>query len=197
VLALMFLAALLVILRGRRDLRRARAEAHHDVVTGLPNRAAAEETLARLIAQAARRRTSLGVVMVDLDRFKAINDEHGHAVGDLVLNEVGAVARQTVRTGDFVGRWGGEELMLLLPDTHTAGAVAVAEKLRHALKNHRIDVIGQSVTASFGVTATTGDREALSGLVAAADLALYEAKANGRDRTEVAAGQHPRELVAC
>jgi diguanylate cyclase len=190
----LLLASLLGLLRSRRDLRRAQAAAHHDVVTGLPNRAAAEEALKRLTGQAVRKRSPLAVVMLDLDHFKAINDEHGHAIGDEVLEAVGRVARETVRDGDFVGRWGGEELIVLLPETQTRGAVEVAEKLRCALRERTIAPIGKPVTASCGVSAGLGDRGALAQLVARADEALYRAKDNGRDRTEVALDA---ELVVC
>jgi diguanylate cyclase (GGDEF)-like protein len=189
VLALLVAAlavALGAIMRSRRQLTAALARAHHDVVTGLPNRAAADETLKLMAARSARCEESLAVVMVDLDHFKSINDDHGHATGDQVLAAVGAVARQSMRGSDFVARFGGEELILILPDTDLRGARLVAEKLRTALHDVEVGQLDRRVTASFGVAAAHGDVDELRMLVPRADAALYCAKANGRDRVETA-----------
>lgn len=136
-LALMSVA-LIVLLAfvsiSRRQLAAALRRAHSDTLTGLPNRAAIEEALERMTAQAARTERSLGVVMLDIDHFKAVNDTYGHARGDEVLAAVGAVARSAVRAGDFVGRYAGEELLVLMPETDEAGALNVAEKLHGAIR---------------------------------------------------------------
>lgn len=177
---------LLVVLISRRQLAQALRRAHFDVLTGLPNRAAIDEALHRRVAQAARNGSPLGVAMLDIDDFKAINDDYGHTKGDEVLTAVGAVARRTVRSGDLVGRFGGEELVLILPDTDQTGARAAAEKLRLALGEVTLPGLERRITASVGVAAAQGDRAALEGLIAAADAAMYRAKAMGRDRSEVA-----------
>jgi diguanylate cyclase (GGDEF)-like protein len=177
---------LLVVLISRRQLAQALRRAHFDVLTGLPNRAAIDEALRRRVAQAARNGSPLGVAMLDIDDFKAINDEYGHTKGDEVLTAVGAVARRTVRSGDLVGRFGGEELVLILPDTDQTGARTAAEKLRLALGEVTLPGLERRITASVGVAAAQGDRAALEGLIAAADAAMYRAKAMGRDRSEVA-----------
>ena len=162
-LALVSTMLLLSTLVSRRQLGRALRRAHHDAVTGLPNRAAMDEALDRMVAQARRRGTPLAVVMVDLDHFKSINDVYGHAMGDEVLALVGGVARSAVRTGDFVGRYGGEEFLLLAPDTDEPGARAVAQKLQHAFRGVAAPELERQVTASFGVAAATGSPAALRG----------------------------------
>ncbi|MEA2123700.1 MAG: hypothetical protein QOI80_482 [Solirubrobacteraceae bacterium] len=178
--------SLLAILLGRRRLRLALRRAYSDAVTGLPNRAAVDEALLRMTAQTARSGGWLGVLMLDLDHFKAINDTYGHAKGDEVLSRIGTEVRGAMRDGDFVGRFGGEELIVLLPDTGTAGARDAAEKLRRAVRAVRVEGLDRPVTASVGVAAGSGDKDTLRRLGAAADEALYRAKRNGRDRTETA-----------
>lgn len=188
-LALMsvLLAVLLaVVLVSRRQLAQALRRAHSDVVTGLPNRAAVDEAVVRMVGQAERRGTPLAVAMLDIDHFKTVNDHLGHAKGDEVLAAVGAAARREVRVGDFVGRFGGEELLLLLPETDEAGALAVAEKLRLRIGRLEVPGTGRAVTASFGVAAASGGQAELRELVPAADAALYRAKEKGRDRCELA-----------
>jgi diguanylate cyclase (GGDEF)-like protein len=181
------LAVLLaVVLVSRRQLAQALRRAHSDVVTGLPNRAAVDEALVRMISQAERGGTPLAVAMLDIDHFKMVNDDLGHAKGDEVLAAVGSAARREVRTGDFVGRFGGEELLLLLPETDEAGALAVAEKLRLRIGRLEVPGTGRAVTASFGVAAASGGQAELRELVPAADAALYRAKEKGRDRCELA-----------
>ncbi len=189
VLALMsvILALLLaLVLRSRRQLADALARAYGDALTGLPNRAAVDETLRRMAGQASRNGSQMAAVLFDIDHFKAINDGHGHAKGDEVLTAVGAAARAGVRSADFVGRYGGEEFLLLMPDTGQKGALKVAEKVQRALPD--IDVVGidGTVTASFGVAAGRGDQDELRNLVEVADEALYRAKEAGRDRIEMA-----------
>jgi len=189
--SLLLVLSLLHVLRGRRKLAQALFRAHNDVVTGLPNRAAVDEVLRRMAAQAARRQTPLAVAMFDLDHFKSINDTYGHGKGDEVLAAVGAAARREVRSGDFVGRFGGEEFMILMPDTDEAGAYTVAETLRRAFREVGILGVVRTTTASFGVAGGRGTAEELLGLVPAADAALYRAKSNGRNRIEAASATVP------
>ncbi len=121
----------------------------------------------------------VSVAMVDIDWFKTINDEFGHAAGDQVLTAVGRVLTDHLRTGDLVSRHGGEEFLVILPDTPPAGALQVAERLREAVA--ALASLPKHVTVSIGVAACHQDETALS-LVARADAALYQAKAAGRDR---------------
>ncbi len=197
VLMSMALVVLLAAVSGsRRQLEAALARAHSDTLTGLPNRAAIDEALERMTAQAARTRRPLGFVMLDIDHFKSINDTYGHATGDEVLAAVGAVARAAVRAGDFVGRYGGEELLVLMPETDAAGAQSVAEKLQREIRAIEVPAVDRVITASFGVAADRGSQERLRRLVQAADEALYRAKADGRDAIEVASRDRSAALVA-
>jgi len=189
VLALMAMGLVLLlfgVLRSRRQLADALRRAHEDALTGLPNRAAADEALRRVAGQAARTGTPLAIVLFDIDLFKSVNDVYGHAKGDEVLVAIGAAARAEVRAGDFVGRYGGEEFLLLMPDTGEPGAEKVAEKLQRAFREIEITGVDRIITASFGVAAGHGDKEELHQLVQRADEALYRAKDNGRDRIESA-----------
>jgi diguanylate cyclase (GGDEF)-like protein len=127
-------------------------------------------------------------VIFDLDRFKAVNDTYGHGKGDDVLAAVGAVAASTVRGSDFVGRLGGEEFAILLPDTDRAGALHVAEKLRAEIATLSIPGVDRRITASFGVAVMPDDAGEPDLLLRAADRALYAAKNAGRDRVETTTG---------
>ncbi len=155
--------------------------AYRDELTELPNRRGASRQLEVLMSRAKRHGQQLAVMLVDADRFKAINDDHGHAVGDLVLRELAQRLRERVRREDLVGRWGGEEFLIALPETTRDGAVAVAEALRAAIADRPMAVgpVAMPVTVSIGVAGWAG--EPLEQLVERSDRALYAAKAAGRD----------------
>ncbi len=158
-----------------------------DGLTGLANRRAASDALHAEAARAERLETPLSVVLADLDGFKEVNDEHGHAVGDAVLRAFAEVLRDTLRESDLAGRWGGEEFLLLLPGADKEGAAQLAERVRIGLAARRIpSVPGLRVTASFGVAEYAGEANTAQ-LVAAADDALYRAKRGGKDRVVRAA----------
>jgi diguanylate cyclase (GGDEF)-like protein len=148
-----------------------------DALTGLPNRRLFDDTLGREIARAKRSDAPLAVAVVDVDKFKAVNDEHGHQVGDEVLRQLAAALRQAVRAEALVARYGGEEFVVVMPDTTIDDAMVVAERLRVAARQ----VTAVPVTISVGIAALSacGDRATIIG---AADAALYRAKAAGRDR---------------
>ncbi|HEY4236074.1 MAG TPA: diguanylate cyclase [Gaiellaceae bacterium] len=153
-----------------------------DGLTGLANRRAASDALHAEAARAERLETPLSVVLADLDGFKEVNDEHGHAVGDAVLRAFADVLRDTLRESDLAGRWGGEEFLLLLPGADEEGAAQLAERVRIGLAARRIpSVPGLRVTASFGLAEYAGEANTEQ-LVAAADDALYRAKRGGKDR---------------
>lgn len=153
-----------------------------DGLTGLANRRAATDALHAEAARAERLQTPLAVVLADLDGFKDVNDEYGHAVGDEVLRTFADVLRQTVRESDVAGRWGGEEFILLLPGADEEGAAQLAERIRVALADRSIHgAPGLAVTASFGVAEYAGESNS-DDLVVAADGALYRAKRAGKDR---------------
>ena len=167
--------------------------ASQDALTGVANRRALMQALERERGRAARQHTPLALLMLDIDHFKHVNDHHGHLAGDEVLRHVVAVLRQRLRAQDTLGRYGGEEFLLLLPATGLDGAQQLAAQLCQAVQDTPCDWNGQSirVTASVGVSgcsgATAGDSPGESeALLQACDRALYRAKENGRNRVEVA-----------
>ena len=173
------------VLGNLRNLAVAETRAATDALTGLSNQRSAAETLRRLVAQSSRTVSPLAAIVFDLDRFKDVNDRFGHAKGDEVLAAVGETAATTVRASDFVARQGGEEFLVLLPDTDREGARIVAEKLRETIAALDVGGLDRRITASFGVATFPADGSDADALLGAADRALYAAKAAGRDRVEV------------
>ena len=173
------------VLANLRNLAIAELRAATDSLTGLPNARAVQDTLKRVVAQASRMVWPLSAVLLDLDHFKEVNDTFGHARGDEVLAAVGVALGSVVRESDFVGRYGGEEFIILLPDSGRDAAVGVCERLRTAFAEIRVLEGDRSVTASFGVAVFPEDAPDATRLVRNADRALYRAKANGRNRVEV------------
>jgi two-component system cell cycle response regulator len=158
-----------------------------DALTGLRNRRHVEEYLARLVSLARRHAEPIGVLVVDIDHFKSVNDGHGHDAGDAVLREVAGRMVASVRLEDMVGRWGGEEFLVVLPNTSAQGAAELAERLRQVVGGEPCRLPGGDtlpVTVSLGCAASVIDDAAA--LVKAADAALYEAKQSGRNRVVVA-----------
>lgn len=159
--------------------------AHTDSLTGLANRRLMQEQLEKQCALAARGGESFSVLLVDLDHFKRINDEYGHATGDQVLREVALLLNGVLREYDTVARWGGEEFLILAPNTTLAQAGTLAERILQNLGTTR--VAGEfTVTASLGLACYQSGDDAHS-LIRRADLAMYRAKAAGRNRLEVEA----------
>ncbi|MCC6830400.1 MAG: diguanylate cyclase [Thermoleophilia bacterium] len=157
-----------------------RAQATSDPLTGLANHRTFHERLHAEAARSRRSGASLALVLLDIDRFKSVNDLHGHQCGDEVLRTIAAVLAEDARTTDLAARLGGEEFALLLSDSGDDGALAVAERLRAAIAATRVQGPGR-VTASFGVASLGPDGDP-DELVRAADRALYAAKGAGRDR---------------
>ncbi|HEY8771130.1 MAG TPA: GGDEF domain-containing protein [Thermoleophilaceae bacterium] len=174
------------IIANLRTLAVAELRAATDALTGLPNNRAVQETVRRMAAQAGRTTSQLAAILFDLDHFKQVNDVNGHAKGDEVLAAVGDAVASAVRASDFVGRYGGEEFLALLPDTGREGALHVAQKLRSAIAQIDVPGVSRKVTASFGVAVLPFDAVEPEQLLRAADRALYSAKGNGCDRVEVA-----------
>jgi two-component system, cell cycle response regulator len=168
------------------ELARRNAEleqlARTDVLTGLANRRHADDVLRATIASARRHGRTLSAVLVDIDRFKSVNDVHGHAAGDAVLREIALRLADGLREEDLAARWGGEEFLLLLPDS--PDAAVVCERLRASIAERPVNVHGLlelRISASFGWAPWSGE-ETGEALVGRADVALYAAKAGGRDR---------------
>jgi diguanylate cyclase (GGDEF)-like protein len=172
------------VLGNLRNLAIAESRAATDSLTGLPNRRAIDEVLKLMIAQAGRTLMPLSAVLLDLDHFKRINDTYGHDQGDQVLATVAQKIAGHVRASDFAGRNGGEEFLVLLPNTGRDGALIMAEKLREALEQAQIPGLGRAVTGSFGVATFPDDAGDADTLLRLADRALYSAKGLGRNRVE-------------
>ncbi|QBI19811.1 GGDEF domain-containing protein [Egibacter rhizosphaerae] len=189
--ALVALGAILLLLRGlahlkdqlaasEDDAQRLEGLAHTDALTGLPNRRALQAALTERLSG----EDDCSVIVIDVDHFKLVNDAHGHEVGDAVLRAVGTALEQETRRGDLVGRWGGEEFLVLASGGADA-AQRLAGRAREALARLHHPVVGR-VTASFGV-ATQRGAESPHELLSRADRAVYEAKAAGRNRVAKAA----------
>lgn len=173
---------------GRAEFQRQAMSrlAHTDELTGLPNRRHVLEAGQKEVERLARHARPFSVVLFDIDHFKHINDTHGHPVGDQVLQRVAEVIEEELRAGDEVGRFGGEEFIVLAFDTESDTAAALAERLRDALDADESPL--PHVTASFGVAShRAGDN--LDALVERADKALYQAKQGGRNRVVVDGSQ--------
>jgi diguanylate cyclase (GGDEF)-like protein len=162
-------------------------QATRDGLTGILNRRELDTQADGAVALARRHRRPLACLMVDIDHFKQINDRHGHAAGDAVLREVAARMRTVCRGSDVLGRYGGEEFVLLLPETGAQAAVAAGNKLRSVLSAEPVVLADSSIplTASIGVAVWDEHMAASASLYSAADQALYRAKELGRDRTEL------------
>ena len=163
-----------------------RAQAALDALTGLPNRREGMRWLQAQHGLCRRLGRPLALVFIDIDHFKAVNDGHGHLVGDHVLQQVARLLQRTVRASDLVCRWGGEEFLLVAPDTALPAAGRLADKLRRAVRQAPADD-APPVSISLGVAASH-DGEDLAALIARADAALYRAKADGRDRVALDGG---------
>jgi diguanylate cyclase (GGDEF)-like protein len=178
---------------------RLREQSARDQLTGLFNRRYMEESLVRELRRASREGYGLGLLMMDLDHFKALNDGYGHAAGDLMLRAVGDFLRDAVRGDDIACRYGGEEFVVILPRASLENTRRRAEALREGMKNLQLDPAVppmQSVTASIGVACSPLHGETPEQLIHAADVALYRAKARGRDQVVVANDPDVRQVEA-
>ena len=150
-----------------------------DKLTGLFNRLKLEEVLGQEIARAQRYGSNLSISMIDIDHFKQVNDTYGHRAGDVVLESFACILKESLRKTDIIGRWGGEEFLIICPHTESEGCVALVEKLRQRIEHHYFNGVGYK-TASFGVTYLHySDNQEV--IVNRADEALYLAKDKGRN----------------
>ena len=167
-----------------------RVHAMHDPLTGLYNRAAIMDSLSEELDRATREEKPVAVMLSDVDHFKRVNDTYGHPAGDAVLRSVAGCLQSSLRSYDKVGRYGGEEFLMVLPNCNEPNAVAVGNRIRCAVEAKTVEVGTQTirVTASLGVVVScTSNRAKIDALIQAADTALYRAKAEGRNRVELAA----------
>jgi diguanylate cyclase (GGDEF)-like protein len=188
VFALPFINLLQRSLRHNRLLEDART----DFKTGLPNTVTWQRRATAEVGRAVRTQTSLAIALLDIDRFKLVNDTYGHLAGDLVLKEIARTLTSQLRDYDLAGRFGGEEFSLLLPQTRAVDAIRIAERIRSNIAAMSIIAPGAvggervQVTVSIGVAALdSGTDRTLSQLMAAADAALYRAKGCGRDQVQM------------
>jgi diguanylate cyclase (GGDEF)-like protein len=171
------------LIRAQEEIR---FQASYDGLTGIWNRTAILNLLDRELQRGVRARTTTGVLMMDLDHFKKVNDEHGHLYGDAVLKEVSDRITRAVRSYDFVGRYGGEEFLAVLPDCSSDDLRTVAERIRRSVAEAPVctETADMAMTVSIGGVATSNPTPDLE-LLSAADSALYAAKRNGRNRVEI------------
>ncbi len=169
---------------AQEDLR---IQATHDRLTGLWNRAAVLDALHTELQRARREGIHVAVAIADLDHFKSVNDTYGHQVGDEVLSEAAGRLQQAARCYDTVGRYGGEEFLIVLPGTDHEDAVAVMERHRRSIIGREFTTAGGSlaVTMSIGVTVGRGEALDAAAMVHEADMALYAAKSTGRNRVKL------------
>jgi diguanylate cyclase (GGDEF)-like protein len=193
--SLTLVAAAVVLLAMLTAFRRLKARAEHDAaidpLTGLFNRRSAQIAFDQMVARARRSGFPLGVLSLDLDRFKQVNDRYGHETGDTVLIQVGQVLTRSSRYGDVVARVGGEEFLILLPDTDEAGTVTAAEKIRAVIADMIVPGMPDGMTASLGVTTLRKDDLTTATLLRRVDTALYQAKQTGRDSVVTAPDAGP------
>ncbi|HKN03549.1 MAG TPA: sensor domain-containing diguanylate cyclase, partial [Buttiauxella sp.] len=159
-----------------------------DQLTGLPNRRMMEEQLDQMLALSQREHRKLSLLFVDLDRFKAVNDQHGHKTGDWLLVQVASRMKSALRASDIASRIGGDEFVILLPDTHkTEDAVLVAEKIRAVLEKPFVmdNGVELDISSSIGVAMYPDQAENVRDLLHFGDEAMYRAKTNGRNAVEV------------
>jgi diguanylate cyclase (GGDEF)-like protein len=187
-------AALPVVTLLQRSMRHAQLvhDSRADSKTGLLNAATWEREATAEVSRAVRTRSALALALLDIDRFKSVNDTYGHLVGDEVIKEIARTLKAMLREYDLAGRFGGEEFALLLPQTRAADAFRIAERVRASIAALSIITPGTAggervrVTVSIGVAALDADsRREYTDLMAAADAALYRAKADGRDQVQM------------
>jgi diguanylate cyclase (GGDEF)-like protein len=180
------------LITAREELR---FRATHDVLTGIPNRATVLEAAQRECSRQVREGGPFSVIILDLDHFKHINDTYGHLCGDQVLREAARRLTVCVRTYDTVGRYGGEEFLVVAPTTDGPGSLALAERIRQAIEDPPVETENGPVhiTVSCGVASSDRDSPLAAGdLLRLADEALYRAKAQGRNKSELAAARNAR-----
>lgn len=182
------------LLEAREELR---DRANKDILTMLPNRPAIHTILQQELSRCHRDHRTVGVILLDLDHFKNINDTYGHFAGDAVLKETASRLRGNMRPYDRIGRYGGEEFLVVLPNCDLEQAAQQAERMREKLHHRAMYVDGAElhVTASFGVTISDGSERSPDSFIRVADEALYQAKNSGRNRIATLLSENPQKSV--
>jgi len=176
------------------ELARIREEQYHllsitDVLTGISNRRHVLEEGTKIFLRAQRYQLPLSMLMIDIDHFKRVNDTYGHSTGDRAICQVAHTCRQLVREIDLTGRLGGEEFVIVLPDTSLSGAVNLAERLRKTVEEDKIQADDHSyfsISVSIGVSAYNKSESTFENMLSRSDQALYKAKEMGRNRVVIA-----------
>ena len=184
---LLFALAILVFISyvGERSIDRFQKSLHElsitDYLTKLYNRRKIDEILLAEIKNAQRYQTPLSIIILDVDHFKEINDQYGHLIGDHILIQLSELLKAEIRETDFLGRWGGEEFIIINPHTSEKEAYAFAQRLRQQIEAHAFEIVRQ-MTCSFGVCEYSQASDTMFKLISCADSALYKAKELGRNR---------------
>ncbi len=185
-----FLILFIVIFLGNSVIRELQLrnqfhERHalYDSITGLYTRGITEEMLLKQIELAKRLKKNFSILLIDIDDFKKVNDTHGHNFGDSLLRDLGFLIKTSIRKADIAGRWGGEEFLIILPETPLEDAEKVAEKIRKRVERYFIEKYNYPLTVSIGVAAYES-MDTIEKLIDKADVALYKAKRTGKNRVE-------------
>lgn len=173
------------VANAKQQEQQARDELKHlscmDELTQIANRREINNILRNEILRAQRYRHKLSLILFDIDDFKLINDQYGHLAGDSVLQEITCIIKNNIRNTDSVGRWGGEEFCLILPEEKLDSALVLCEKIRAAIESHDFESIHENITCSFGVAECNGRANCADQLIHNADSALYQAKSEGKN----------------
>jgi diguanylate cyclase (GGDEF)-like protein len=175
-------------------------QAKHDPLTGLQNRNSTLEYLERQMSRAVREQTSIGIILADVDYFKKINDTYGHLAGDAVLRRIATILNTDLRPYDAVGRYGGEEFLIVVPNCDAAMAREVSERIRLRIQEDKfapaLPPRSLPLTCSFGIAIANDASWTVDSLLHSADCALYEAKNSGRNKTVLASARSDRAMSA-
>jgi diguanylate cyclase (GGDEF)-like protein len=174
-----------MVLLTQRLVVKLQQSSRRDALTGLFNRRVLDEEIERLWLRFQRRSAAFATLLVDVDHFKQINDSQGHAAGDAVLKHLASLFQEHARATDVVGRMGGDEFLILLPDVRATEAARFAERLRRLVEEGRVRKVPSRATISIGIAAVRADDGGPEHVIARADGALYRAKTGGRNRIEV------------
>jgi diguanylate cyclase (GGDEF)-like protein len=199
-IASLFYSYFVQVVNNEQALRhKAEAEARHDFLTGLANRQAFQERITLETERARRYGRPLSILMVDIDNFKLVNDALGHDAGDTVLRQVAMALQNSLRNVDFVARFGGEEFVVILPETDLAGALDTAERARLAIRQTPVETANGFLTVTVSIGASSNLVKELTDhlqMIADADQALYLAKKNGKDCVRTLAGASAVETLS-